>query len=903
MSAKIRECGIASFVTVALVTLGSFLTEAAQTKEVDSSSVTVPDNILYCNDFAARVSKSQIPAGQWFRYDYTVGEALANSYASSSYTYTRDMPWNTPEKMQDCWIGGGLGTWTPAFLVKTNLVNELPLDTDVPFGAFSLNSDDQFTGAYYHPIGNSFTNGILTCYVDMRAPRRWGRGASTSMIRFFPAFRTNLLNPDYSSNAPLYPMICGLQAKDEPSSTVRFMGFSENATGTGNLAGTFGDRGEIVSGCWYRFFMKMDLDSKKVEGSVRKLGNTVPRWDETGTDIHGVSQRYLYRHPTDETGPIEGIGFVVRGVIDRGVVTNMACVTNIRILWTPPGATEAIACYSNNFTTCWRRQVTAGTTTFTFPEAEQHADTDVFTAYNVIKHDSFPTDSGRIIPNSGGNKYNVEPIGLDGWRRINAAGVCNVSVVDSTGAAGPVMRISRSSNDSRFVGVAQTLGETIVSGKVRISVDARPPKQWDWTSSRGMYVCLGNASYYNDARTLPNDNITVSYCARIGLTSDSDTANPYPIFYSESGLQSIKTTNVAFRTWCRFVITADMDTKTYDWAIYDLGNGGSGKPMSFPTPEKPLASGSDVQFYNYDGWQELSSFALWAYGPCYNDFNGAILYDNIQVWKNWDGTSGDLIYSNDFSERRRAVYTDARKIADVHNVAMPESDFWVRRGGGAGAAEVVGETNPCAVFRDAAPVTIVHDLGETVDPTRHKKCEFRVDIRTPASWYATDAHASMLLGGDEFAQGDTFGGADILSRAALRVGFAASGSANVCGKRSSSKVILTNGGELYSPTLSVVASKWYRFVIKNNPASDEYSVSIYLQGNAQPASTDANGELVAAYENLSLATGASRKLTHVALATSGLGADSPYLADDPNRVLIDNLCVYKFPIGFMLILK
>ena len=114
---------------------------------------------------------------------------------------------------------------------------------------------------------------------------------------------------------------------------------------------------------------------------------------------------------------------------------------------------------------------------------------------------------------------------------------------------------------------------------------------------------------------------------------------------------------------------------------------------------------------------------------------------------------------------------------------------------------------------------------------------------------------------------------------------------------------MTNGGTLDTPAAAVSASNWYRFVVKTSPSANTYSVSIHNQGTARPSPSDADGTLVGTYEGLSFATGAAREATSVALAASGLGAVSPWLADDPDRALIGNLSVAKIPSAFVITLR
>ena len=244
---------------------------------------------------------------------------------------------------------------------------------------------------------------------------------------------------------------------------------------------------------------------------------------------------------------------------------------------------------------------------------------------------------------------------VDGWKRCDKNGGAVYAVGTGQISNTNFLKMCARTNGTAVAGyqfavVSQTLGEKITSGKVRLSVDGRTPSQW-YITDRGLYVALGNDYLYSEAGTGDYMNY---YAARIGVTSPDNTTKPHPKYYGADGATDINTTNVTFCSWQRYVITADLDQKTYDWAIYDIGGGVANRP----NPETPVASGAGVPFVNHD-LSDIASFVLLGYGFVgTRTFNDQILFDNIQVWKNWDDSTqtGDLIYYNDFEERRRAAW-------------------------------------------------------------------------------------------------------------------------------------------------------------------------------------------------------------------------------------------------------
>ena len=149
---------------------------------------TTPDNgeVLYANDFSTRGGASAAPSGNWRCYDYQPGKVAYNypKATSGSYTWSDGLAWAVPSDEQDGWVLSGNGTWAPNASVVTNSAAERPGDTDRPFLAFGINNANFYAARAYQPIGNSFTNGVVEYWVDMRGPGKWGSTASSPYFRF-----------------------------------------------------------------------------------------------------------------------------------------------------------------------------------------------------------------------------------------------------------------------------------------------------------------------------------------------------------------------------------------------------------------------------------------------------------------------------------------------------------------------------------------------------------------------------------------------------------------------------------------------------------------------------------------------------------------------------------------------
>lgn len=847
----------------------------------------LPAETIYRNDFSVRTSKLPVPLeSDWVRYDYTPGGSLAYTYGKQNLAYTENMPWTDPSQMQDGWIHGAYARQHPVAFVTNNVDS----DTERPFAAFD-SSNSSYTGTLYQAVGNAFSNGTLTIWIDMRSPSSWG---GQKIFRFFPAFRTYLENPEGISNPVKYPAVCGLQ-----NACVRFFGFSNSAGGASSLAGDFYNSSlSIPLGRWVRYRMTLYLDTKKVDCSVWQLGDTVPTWDTAVTDegLHKTGARF-YRYITNETGPIAGLGLYVSGVDSDGTVAKMAAFTNIRLEWQAPGSSISVPCYSNNFVTCWKRRLTPGAeTSHTYEAATSSVVTNSYNPTSVYHMAYNQSQYARLTPPASSTRA----VGVDDWKRCDADGgsVYVGGTKDLTNTNFIKMCCYTNENAAivggAYVVLSQTLGQKITSGKVRISVDGRSPGQWATSGSRHLCVGLGSDDLYSTATT---ENYG-DYCmAKIGVfaSGTSNAKKPNPVHYDQDGETIDSTTNFTLRTWQRYVITADLDNKTYDWAIYEIGGGSADKP----NPEPPSSSGTGVSFIN--DVSDIASFVLFGSGfERSSTFNNHILFDNIQVWKNWDDATqtGDLIYFNDFKKRRRVVTVDARPLTGKSNVEKPEHDFWVRRGSCDGFLSIIGDANPAVSLDGDGEKLAFHSLGLRPPFSTSRMTVTRIDVRPPDFWYGEGRkHAQVVLGGEDATQGDMFAGADPLAKAPIRFGFVQSGTdKDTCGRYANTVAFAVNGSFDETASFAVDTSSWYRFVVRTRPADGTYDLDIYRQG-AHPGIDDANGTPVASYSGLAYSDGADRELTSIGIASSGMRGFSPQLAEDPGSAMFDNIAVDSVPVG------
>ena len=169
---------------------------------------------VYQDDFAVRTSETA-PDG-WHEKDYVYPANLCYRFNYSA-SNTRATPWSDTSQIQDGWFKsfgtatsmGQNATYGMYAVVQTNIVEEYRTENDGTNPFLALWS----TGGYdktnemmvVHPLGNSFTSGVLRISVDMRAPSVW-HGRAFFMLRpmFAKAMEAETPQPD------LYPVEFGL---------------------------------------------------------------------------------------------------------------------------------------------------------------------------------------------------------------------------------------------------------------------------------------------------------------------------------------------------------------------------------------------------------------------------------------------------------------------------------------------------------------------------------------------------------------------------------------------------------------------------------------------------------------------------------------------------------------------
>lgn len=861
---------------------------------------------LYRNDFSDRTShvKYAPPYSDWSRYDYQLG-VVSYGYMNSSYTYTSDMPWADPSKIQDGWIRGAFGTYSASSSVRTNGV-----DATKRFLGFNLNSgsDAIYRGYSYQPIGNSFTNGLVEYYIDMRAPSTWQTPADgkTPYFRFVPAYRTYLRNPDGSSN-PLdkYPLQCCLQRNgaNNMSQILMVSGSKDDPpaqSGTGFNGWT--------AGHWYRFRATVNLDSRVTTMKVWDLGTSVPTWATEGrpvTSDGGAAQvsKVVYRMPTEESGPLDGIAFIVSGVNPKSDLAKMPLATNIRVSWKAPGADNFVPCYSNDFTSCWRRRLQAGSVAHAYSTEATGVCTKEFTSY---------VNEEQVVENAKGSdpSKTLQPVGVDGWRRASGWAKAKPVVTQGGGTTNVLMVTQLSSDDisTQTANLVQTLGRKYVLGaeapvdRLIYSIDMRTPKKWGRTSNQYCDAYLGDELLYTKGC---NDDVaakgyvayTTHRVASAGLkgkgVSKGDT---YPYAVNESTAENVESINCPSGTWYRLVFSADLKAKTYDYTLWKLGTSTHYSSAATPSAKVHEMYGLEMRA----GLTDIACFGFRAYATG-STKSQAILVDNLNV-STVVGTETNLIYRNLFHLSRRYDVPAQASLTDANNISAGERDNWVRRADPLGTLDLReqdGNAFAAVASTGDNPAFAVQTLAK---PLKAKaEHVISVDIRPPKRWVKNPNNrcwAQLLLGDDEFAQADVYDtNAAPQAKAALRIGFTNGGNktallgqyTNVCA------TVRDGKGNKYFP-FKVNASSWYRFVVKTKPVEKTLDVDIYEIGSELTKVGAATG---LAYDPDASGDG----LSALALIGVGMADQTPYDVASPDIALFDNLTIESEDDGLMVIMR
>ena len=131
--------------------------------------------VPYANDFATRTS-GPVQTGAWYTNSYVVGQCAVN-YTGEKLVPTSALAYGKSDQIQDNWMkvtqdNGGTFAVNVIPGIQNNSANEAQ-GTDNQFFRFGNSIEIVKSTGVAQSFFNSFTNGVLRLYADLRAPTNW----------------------------------------------------------------------------------------------------------------------------------------------------------------------------------------------------------------------------------------------------------------------------------------------------------------------------------------------------------------------------------------------------------------------------------------------------------------------------------------------------------------------------------------------------------------------------------------------------------------------------------------------------------------------------------------------------------------------------------------------------------
>ena len=922
-------------------------------------------DVIYHNDFSARESVQPIPA-----YGVVRSAQPYPQVASGSQLQLCRNPGSAAGASRDVYYSasvGGIGRpnfdgwYVPFFDTKSKLVAQIKNhEGNNSFTWYSDTSTANRWGYVIHDIHNTFTNGTLRMQFDMKPPTAWDTGY-LSYVRLCPVFDKYM---DILAWNGTY--IWGGDVNDASASKLNpgEVGFININSSTGDKALTYlnsVDKNQkasqglkinsMTTDKWIRYVVTYYLDTSKYDITAYQFdaGVAHPTF-ETATPASAYTTRNGSTFSTAisaSTGGISGIAIHSRsrGFTGTGL-DNRVLVDNIRLSWKAPGAENFEVFYENDFRDRWYKTLCAknqGTTASNYaPETTMVAvdptstiTMDAFTGQNM--------STNNVVPNISSDASAVQPGGLDGWRRLpymdgndaycairstTGSGLdtgegTNVLVVGSSATAAPATLL-----------VANKIGETYTSGKVRLSVDVRLP------TGVGTYpvnyvadvlraaVGLGSTALYSSPRASLAANVVAGLGYKRTMDDSVKRHVPYVLGQSdgENVQYSLETTYTepTVPYLYRMEIAADIDSRTYDVTITPLSY--NTVDSSFVPTDGVIYAKAGVPFASSAA--DIGSFYLYGFGIRATESLNLVLksrvnFDNIRIWRQATGAASEtLVYFNDFKTRTRASSGETPSVARSTGYLAEQYDLddgpdhWIRRSvtgdSGYWATATVrndGGNQFLALGREKESgqrVQVANTFGTSVA----QPFKFFVDVRPPAGWRADGGFAIMSLGSAQMDQTQTTE-AEFNTHRQMAFGFCDVEGTTYCPwSRAGMKPVVyadVNGTETAVPICDPSAisnDHWYRFKATVNPEGGVYSISLYDMGMDHPTDSTAPVSCVGRVSNVKFVNGlaAGDGIAAFNIHAYGMGGVVGEAGVDADNVLIDNIRA-EYPSGMVIFLR
>ena len=856
---------------------------------------------VYRNDFSTRTSKNSIADARWHEMTYRCPAPLYYNYTTSDFKSIT--PYSELTRYQDGWVKQYRET-----LGKLHFFNRTAPEGSNPQGNFYYNrkSGDTCTALAIHPLYNSFSNGFLRIQADLRGASQW---TNKGMIRIRPMFR-QAMDPSWGTNTT-YPLTFGLDntsGSDVNNKIGAWAMYSDKGDYKTAKSQALFDGEKLSPDHWYRFVAEIDLVAKRWTCLAYDMGDAQPtsKTPTPGAPMKALTMKfYYYRNMTDATGPITGIGVFADGINFAGGgdtydYAKSVSVDNLFVAWKANEDDDYESCYENDFETRRYRTLNPpGTVAASYPTPTASASPTLFDAYE---------DGQAVVPKS----YRAE--GVDRWQKLDLNSGKATALVISNALA------TVSTNGASQGIFVQPLGETITSGKVKLSFDMRTPDKWYNSSSRTMSMVFGAKALYGQSTTPAKTD----YAMRVGMTGPAN-GNAGVFYPYAQGIAASPTTVLCeSNTWYRGIAVVDLANKKYSYQIYELGKAMPSMGTAAGTLKWELC---DQDFLGPDV-SEIGTFGIIHYMGGKN-WKGAEVFDNIRIWKQPAGESEwTLLYENDFSECRRYNESgvEAPFASNLVNTFPEGGDAWVRRpaymsGVPAPNAKLslTGITNTCVKCVDSKSSYgwVLQSFGKTRSTG---PVTFRADNRAPYGYTmrTITSGAGVAIGGERFYQGDVsrYEGCaetnDLVTLAAANFGFRLKSeefvSGDVCKKVRISAIDGNGKGggtTLWSDDLIDSANPhWYRFIATLKPETGKYDLRVLDMGLGHPAIDATDGPVVQSWTDLGFRGPKADGLSALGISAKNLYDPCLGLTDEESgAALYDNFVVTQEDRGTAIILR
>ena len=816
--------------------------------------------VVYQNDFSTRTSKGNVPYGDWREVTYSTGTFLADDY-------------NSPfagSAFQDNWIRGRNSCDCPTHIVDDNGNPEVVMHNA---------ADNNKHVIIKHRIGNTFTNGIVTAQCDFRAPTTW---TGYSLVQDMGLGDERFFSPetDTSNGGGVYLNYRAAQAGVIHDGGVRKFtnressgAVKENTT----LANT---------ASWYRLVLSVNLDTRKYSCTFYDLGTEHPTL-ETSTPATAAFTKSDIDMPSAAVSSISAISIDCYSPHGGSDTSNLDLsqtgqFDNLRV------SHNGVECYVNDFATRRSRVLCGTTTAGYFTES---------LVTNTVGAEVYVADSAPY-PARIDDKNISQPVGVDGWRRLNSDLYQTPTVKSDSG------------NHTMFfdmiTGVAAvTIGQTLRTGKVRVSADVRATGIGGQGTGQGVYLHIGSDAFYT--ANYQQYSSRAGRFGSVGIVGTSTTIDGLtqrrPCYVISSGtVYGTGDEWVKQATWLRFTIEADLDAGTYAVTIRDQGT---------DHPSGDAADGETV-YYSKSGLAKIDSSVDSISSVGLATFSSQVMFDNIRIWHRPTGAASEtLVYDNRFNPRT-IYYQDMRESRLVGLLAKEPvgQDGWTRLNVGTMQAVVRDNGgNQSLTFGDGKDnlVYATHDIGKLC---KSGKIISQVDACPPSGWRGGTRSTLFWLGGDKFHEGNLKNSDEVFYHwAALVFGFRdAAGATGAGGVYTNVTLCAYNGdgvggGAYVDSGLAVNPAHWYRFVATSRLEGGMSDIAVYDMGTTHPTPATATpAEPVATFTDVKFRMAAANLGGVSSLGISAMST-MDNTANETVGAYWDNISIDYRGGGFVLIVK